>query len=166
MIKPELTDVGWLGPRDEMDRASHRFGKCSECHEIICVEKAVTDGPSTQGQTNEMLYEAFRTHTKLKHSQDFDLAALPARETRRLGYDIGEGKHPRDPTQAFIIPLGLTHFRSCRRWSRFTALPSRSASFSERLSERGATKVKFTNRRLGCQSKPRGMGAVAQRRVG
>ena len=43
MIKPELTDVGWLGPRDEMDRASHRFGKCSECHEIICVEKAVTD---------------------------------------------------------------------------------------------------------------------------
>jgi hypothetical protein len=25
-----------------MDRASHRFGKCSECHETICVEKAVT----------------------------------------------------------------------------------------------------------------------------
>jgi hypothetical protein len=31
MKKPELTDVGWLGPKDEMDRASHRFGKCSEC---------------------------------------------------------------------------------------------------------------------------------------
>jgi hypothetical protein len=80
MTKPELTDVGWLGPRDEMDRASHRFGKCSACHEIICVEKAVTDGPSTQGQTNEMLYEAFRTHTNLKHSQDFNLAAVPAAE--------------------------------------------------------------------------------------
>jgi hypothetical protein len=26
MKKPELTDLGWLGPRDEMDRASHRFG--------------------------------------------------------------------------------------------------------------------------------------------
>jgi hypothetical protein len=43
-----------------MDRSSHRFGKCSECHEIICVEKAVTDGPSTQRQTSELLYEAFR----------------------------------------------------------------------------------------------------------
>jgi hypothetical protein len=40
MKKPELTDVGWLGPKDEMDRASHRFGKCSECHEIICVERS------------------------------------------------------------------------------------------------------------------------------
>ena len=38
MKMPELTDVGWLGPRDEMDRASHRFGKYSECHETICVE--------------------------------------------------------------------------------------------------------------------------------
>jgi hypothetical protein len=27
MKKPELTDAGWLGPRDEMDRASHRFGQ-------------------------------------------------------------------------------------------------------------------------------------------
>jgi hypothetical protein len=80
MKKPELTDVGWLGPKDEMDRASHRFGKCSECREIICVEKAVTGGPSTQGQTTEMLYEAFRTHAKLKHSEDFDLAAIPATE--------------------------------------------------------------------------------------
>ena len=35
MKKPELTDVGWLGPKDEMDRASHRFGKCSNCDEII-----------------------------------------------------------------------------------------------------------------------------------
>jgi hypothetical protein len=80
MKKPELTDVGWLGPRDEMDRASHRFGKCSECHEIICVEKAVTEGPSTQQQTSEMLYEAFRTHVKLKHSEDFNIAAVPATE--------------------------------------------------------------------------------------
>ena len=70
MKKPELTDMGWLGPRDEMDRASHRFGKCSEWHEIICVEKAVTDTQSTQPQTNEMLYKAFRTHVKLKHSED------------------------------------------------------------------------------------------------
>jgi hypothetical protein len=67
MIKPELTDVGWLGPRDEMDRASHRFGKCSECHEIICVEKAVTDTQSTQPETNELLNQAFRAHVKMKH---------------------------------------------------------------------------------------------------
>ena len=77
MKKPELTDVGWLGPRDEMDRASHRFGKCSE---ITCVEKVVTDGPSTLGQTSEMLYQGFRTHVKLKHSEDFNLAAVPASE--------------------------------------------------------------------------------------
>ena len=82
MKKPELTDTSWLGPRDEMDRASHLFGKCSECHEIICVEKAVTDGPSTQLQTSEMLYEAFRTHIKLKHSEDFNLAAIPATDRR------------------------------------------------------------------------------------
>jgi Protein of unknown function (DUF2934) len=62
MKKPELTDVGWLGPRDEMDRASHRFGKCSECHETICVEKAVTDGPSIGHETNETLYEAVRAY--------------------------------------------------------------------------------------------------------
>lgn len=80
MKKPELTDMAWLGPKEEMDLASHRFGKCSECHEIICVEKAVTDGPSTQGKTSEMLYEAFRAHVKLKHSEDFNLAAIPATE--------------------------------------------------------------------------------------
>jgi hypothetical protein len=62
------------------DRASHRFGKCSECSEIICVEKVVIDGPSTLGQTSEMLYQAFRTHVKLKHSEDFNLAAVPATE--------------------------------------------------------------------------------------
>jgi hypothetical protein len=80
MKRPELTDVDWLGPRDEMDRASHRFGKCSECHETICVEKAVTDGPSNWQKTNETLYEAFRTHVKLKHSEEFNLAAIPATE--------------------------------------------------------------------------------------
>jgi hypothetical protein len=67
MKKPELTDVDWLGPKGEMDRASHRFGKCSRCQEIICVEKAVTDGPSTLRETNERLLEAFRKHTDLKH---------------------------------------------------------------------------------------------------
>lgn len=80
MKRPELTEMGWLGPRGEMDRASHRFGKCSECHEIICVEKGVTDGPSTWQKTNEALYEAFRTHVKLKHSDEFNLAAMPATE--------------------------------------------------------------------------------------
>src|SRR4029077_12764169 len=80
MKRPELTDVGWLGPRDEMDRASHRFGKCSACHETICIEKAVTDGPSTFKKTNETLYEAFREHVSLKHSEEFDLAAIPATE--------------------------------------------------------------------------------------
>jgi hypothetical protein len=67
MKKPELTDVGWLGPKGEMDRASHRFGKCSECYEIICVEKAVADTQDTQPETTEMIYRAFRAHVKLKH---------------------------------------------------------------------------------------------------
>jgi hypothetical protein len=38
-----------------MDSASHRFGKCSVCHEIIGVEKAVTDTQNTEMETNEML---------------------------------------------------------------------------------------------------------------
>jgi hypothetical protein len=38
MTNPELTHVGWLGPKDEMDRASHAFGKCSECREIITLK--------------------------------------------------------------------------------------------------------------------------------
>lgn len=69
MKKPELTGVGWLGPKDEMDRASHQFGKCSECHEIICVEKAVTDTQDTRPETTEMLYRAFHVHVTLKHSE-------------------------------------------------------------------------------------------------
>lgn len=83
MKTPELSNVGWLGPRDEMDRASHRFGKCSECLETICIEKAVTNGPSTAQETNEMLYEAFRTHVRLKHSEEFNLAAIPATERHK-----------------------------------------------------------------------------------
>jgi len=75
MKKQELTDVGWLGPKDEMDRASHLFGKRSECYEIICVEKAVADEQNTQEETNEMIYKAFRTHVKLKHSEDVSQAA-------------------------------------------------------------------------------------------
>ena len=66
MKKPELTDMAWLGPKEEMDRASHRFGKCSECHEIICVEKSVTEAQSTQVETNDSLHKAFRIHVKLK----------------------------------------------------------------------------------------------------
>ena len=57
-----------------MDRASHRFGRCSECHEVICVEKAVADGPSTHRETSKMLDKAFRTHVELKHSQNFSQA--------------------------------------------------------------------------------------------
>ena len=75
MKRPELTGVGWLGPKYEMDSASHRFGKCSECHEIICVQKAITDGPSTQQETSDMLHQAFRTHVKLKHSEGASQAA-------------------------------------------------------------------------------------------
>ena len=75
MKRPELTGVGWLGPKYEMDSASHRFGKCSECHEIICVQKAITDGPSTQQETSDMLHQAFRTHVKLKHSEDASQSA-------------------------------------------------------------------------------------------
>jgi hypothetical protein len=75
--KPELTGAGWLGPKDEVDRAGHCFGKCSSCQEIFCVEKAVTDGPNTQGKTSEMVDEAFRTHVKLKHSEDFKSSRYP-----------------------------------------------------------------------------------------
>ena len=53
-----------------MDRASHRIGKCSECHEIICIEKAVADQQNIYRKTNEMLYEAFHRHVELKHSED------------------------------------------------------------------------------------------------
>jgi hypothetical protein len=70
MKTPELADVGWLGPSYEMDGASHRFGKCSQCHEIICVEKAVTDSNNTGPETIEMLYKLFRRHVKLMHSED------------------------------------------------------------------------------------------------
>jgi hypothetical protein len=61
-----------------MDRASHLYGKGSEYHKIICVEKTVIDGPRTGQQTNETLDEAFRSQSKLKHSEDFDVAAIPA----------------------------------------------------------------------------------------
>ena len=75
MKKPELTDVAWLGPKEEMDRASHTVGKCSECREIICVEKAITEAENTQPETTEKLLAAFRAHVKLKHSKDFNQAA-------------------------------------------------------------------------------------------
>ena len=84
MATPKLTDVSWLGPKDEMDRASHLFGKCSECYEIICVEKAVAEKQNTQQETNEMIYEAFRTHVKLKHSEDANQAASQAETKKTL----------------------------------------------------------------------------------
>lgn len=74
MKKPELTQVAWLGPKEEMDRASHRVGKCSECREIICVEKAVTETENTQPETTETLCAAFHVHVKLKHAEDFSQA--------------------------------------------------------------------------------------------
>ena len=58
-----------------MDGASHHFGKCSECHEIICVEKVVTDSESTQTQTTEMLYKVFHAHVAHKHSEDMNQSA-------------------------------------------------------------------------------------------
>ena len=70
MKKPKLKDLGWLGPKNEMDRASHRFGKCSECAEIICVEKAVADAENTHQETAEMLYKAFHAHVESKHCED------------------------------------------------------------------------------------------------
>jgi hypothetical protein len=75
MKKPELTDVDWLGPKEEMDRASHQVGKCSECLEIICVEKAVTKTENTQPETTEKLHAAFHAHIRLKHAEDFNQAA-------------------------------------------------------------------------------------------
>ena len=67
-----------------MDRASHLFGKCSECHETICVEKAVADKQNTQQETNEMIYAAFRAHVKLKHSEDANQAARQAETKKTL----------------------------------------------------------------------------------
>ena len=58
-----------------MDSASHRFGKCSECQEIICVEKVVTDSQNTEPRTTEMLYRVFRTHVTLKHSEEMNQSA-------------------------------------------------------------------------------------------
>jgi hypothetical protein len=59
--------------------------------------KAVTDGPSTLGKTSEMLDEAFRAHVKLKHSEDFNLAAIPSHRTAPgLSMAIGKNKRPRD----------------------------------------------------------------------
>jgi hypothetical protein len=75
MATPKLTNVSWLGPKDEMDRASHLSGKCSQCFEIICVEKAVANPQDTQQETNEMIYKAFGTHVKLKHSVEASQAA-------------------------------------------------------------------------------------------
>ena len=72
MKNPELLDSGWLRPRDEMDRAPHRFhcfGNCPECHEIICVEKALGK------------------HVKLRHSEDFNLADTLPRNGRGLSSD-------------------------------------------------------------------------------
>jgi hypothetical protein len=83
MKKPELTGAGWLGPRSEMDRASHRFAKCSQCQEIICVEKAVADGPSTQRETSKRLYKAFDTHVKLNHPENY----IPAASRKPNNYD-------------------------------------------------------------------------------
>jgi hypothetical protein len=76
MKKSELTAVDWLGPKDEMDRASHLFGKCSECHEIIAVEKIkAVDKQDIQQETGEILSQAFRDHVRLKHSDDSSQAA-------------------------------------------------------------------------------------------
>jgi predicted ATP-dependent serine protease len=84
MATPKLIDVSWLGPKDEMDRASHLFGKCSQCNEIICVEKAMDSTQNTQQETNEMIYKAFHTHVKLKHSEDASQA-----ETKKTPDDYG-----------------------------------------------------------------------------
>jgi hypothetical protein len=69
-----IAEVGWAQEEPLFVENS------PECHEIICVEKAATEGPSTQQQTSGMLYEAFRTHVKLKHSEDFNIATVPATE--------------------------------------------------------------------------------------
>ena len=58
-----------------MDDASHRFGKCSECHEIICVEKAVTATENTQPETTEMLYKLFRPAPQTVTPRDVSQAA-------------------------------------------------------------------------------------------
>lgn len=58
-----------------MDGASHCFGKCSECHEIICAEKVVTDSESTETETTEMLHKLFRAHVVLKHSEEVNDSA-------------------------------------------------------------------------------------------
>ena len=63
MKKPELTRLGWLGPREAIDRASHHFGKCSECDEIICVEKAVATSRNTEPETKKILSNRMRKNS-------------------------------------------------------------------------------------------------------
>jgi Protein of unknown function, DUF488 len=126
MKKPELTDVGWLGPRDEMDRASHHFGKCSLCHEIICVEKAVTDTPSTQPETDERLYErgnAARFHDGEVHPRDGVYRGLhnhwPGRLARGLSVFQPRGG---DLIQNVCTSTVLTIGHSTRTWKVFLDL--------------------------------------------
>lgn len=84
MATPKLIALSWLGPENEMDRASHLFGKCSECDEIICVERAVADKQNTQRETDEMIYKAFGTRVKLKQSDDASQAARQAETKKTL----------------------------------------------------------------------------------
>lgn len=65
MAKPELLAVSWLAPSDIAERATHRFGKCSECGDTIAVERA-----NPINETDGALYRAFREHVRLKHKED------------------------------------------------------------------------------------------------
>ena len=52
-----------------MDNASHRFGKCSECHEIICVDHI------TLAQDEYFIVDV--TGTVFKYGLAIDLTSLP-----------------------------------------------------------------------------------------
>jgi hypothetical protein len=41
MKKPELTDLGWLGPKDEMDRASHRRVFLVYCSKPVIIARVL-----------------------------------------------------------------------------------------------------------------------------
>jgi hypothetical protein len=42
---------------------------------IICVEKVVADGPSTQRETSKMLFKAFDAHVKLNQPENYNQGA-------------------------------------------------------------------------------------------
>jgi hypothetical protein len=66
MENPKLTGESWLEPKAPLARATHLISACSECYEIICVEKAKSK-EDIEKQTRASLNAAFQAHIKARH---------------------------------------------------------------------------------------------------